>query len=790
VLLLGLLAPSLLGQITSTIQGTITDPQGQAVPGVEVKVSHPATGATWSVTTDAEGFYRVTALPAGVYTLAVSRQGFAARSYKDLEVTLNRTLVFNVALEVGAVGAEITVSAAAPLLETNSSDTSAIITPRQIVEMPLNGRNYLDLLQLVPGVAVNRRASEGSDLATPVLGERAGNTIFLIDGMPNRNEVGGGASAQFNQDTIQEFEVRTTGYKAEFGHGSGGVVNVITKSGSNDWHAAAFLFHRNSALDRNNSLNPAQQPDAPFLLRWDFGLTLGGPVVKDRVFFFGSAERIRENRQFNFVFPAGTPQILKDAENRFNGRTRNFDTRLFAKLDEQLGRHRLTQELNVTNGHVTDFLPLTAATSLPSTRSNLGSNSRTLGLRDTVLVGQAGNPFVLNLYFQYRATPSQSSPAHPEAGPATRWAIFSRLDTGTLFGDGGFVTFGAGATPGNTRPEYTSFGVNLAKQVGHHNLKLGLDFTRTKVDGVEPQEVFNQLFATEANFLRFGPIFSGLFTLATTGGAKPEDNLLRIRNNYTGAYLQNDWRLRPSLTLNLGVRWDYDSRFVVKDNVSPRLGAAWSVTPRTVVRGSFGLFYDHFRLGLVRRVPAFGGVNSSRIQPVSFPQLFYNLTTIIPAILGFCVDPARTRAQIPAGARCTLPGFISLPLLGVDQLSNLGPKPIPPQTVVTINNVQSLSGLAPDQFLAAVNAAAPLRGGAQWFWGPFGALAQPFLGGPQRVTLDPRFQTPYTRSYNLGVQREIARDLTIGVDYVRKEIKNLLGADLLERHPNSENTGG
>ncbi len=769
-----LCASSLMAQITSTIQGKITDPQGLVLPGVEVRVRNTATGAEWTTTTNAEGFYRVTALPAGIYTLTASLQGFATRTYENLEVTLNRTLAYDVSLEVGEIEETVTVSAEVPLLEPTTSNMGSTITPRQIVEMPLNGRNYLDLMQLVPGVAINRRADEGTDLATPVLGERAGNTIFLIDGMSNRDEFGGGAAAQFNQDTIQEFEVLTTGFKAEFGHGSGGIVNVITKSGTNEWHGSAFLFHRNFALDRNNSLDP-NVTDAPFLLRWDYGVTLGGPVVKDKIFFFGSAERIRENRQLNFAFPPRTPQVLRDSESRFNERTRTFDTRLFAKLDEQLGRHHLTQEANVTNSHLTDFLPLTAGTNLPSTRSDLDRRTAMLGFRDTVLLGDVSDPFVLNLYFQFRDEPSQSRPSHPEAGPATRWALFSRLDTGTLFGDLGFVTFGAQETPGQIDQEYTSFGANLAKTVGRHGLKFGVDFQRTKVDGVEAQLVFNQLFATEANFLRFGPVFSGLFTLATTGGVTPEDNLLRLRNNYVGPYVQDDWRIHPNLTLNLGLRWDYDSEFPDKNNFSPRLGAAWSVTPKTVVRGSFGLFYDHFRLGLVRRVPAFGGANFSRIQPISYPQLFYNLTTTVPALFGFCVDPFRTRAQIPSGTTCPLQGFTSLPLLGVDHLNNLGPRPIPPETVVTRDNVQSLSGLTPDQFLAAVNAAARLPGGLRWFWGPFGVLSHPFLGGPQTVTLDPAFKTPFTRSFNIGVQREITKDLVVAVDYVHKEIKNLLG---------------
>jgi outer membrane receptor for ferrienterochelin and colicin len=154
-----------------------------------------------------------------------------------------------VQLNVGSSHEQVEVSGELPLLETQSSAQSTTIMPRDIVDMPVNGRNYLDLLQPVPGVAVNRQADANSDNTTPILGERANNTGFLIDGLPNQNELNGGPAAQFNQDTIAEFQVITTRYKAEFGHSSGGVVNVITKSGSNDLHGLASAYHRNSVLD-------------------------------------------------------------------------------------------------------------------------------------------------------------------------------------------------------------------------------------------------------------------------------------------------------------------------------------------------------------------------------------------------------------------------------------------------------------------------------------------------------------------------------------------------------------
>jgi Carboxypeptidase regulatory-like domain/TonB-dependent Receptor Plug Domain len=310
-----LLSSASHAQTTSTIQGTITDKQGLAIGGAQLRLSGDTIGTSRTAVSDATGTYQFQNLPAGVYTLTVSHAGFTTNALKDLDVTINRTLTFNLQLEVGRVEEVVNVSAEQPLLETNSSSTGSTILPQDIGSMPINGRNYLDLLQLVPGVAINRQADANSDNATPILGERANNTGFLIDGLPNENEVAGGAAAQFNQDTIAEFQVITTGYKAEFGHSSGGVVNVITKSGGNDPHGLASVYHRNSVFDSSDIPGDS---NVPYLLRWDYDAAAGGAIVKDKAFWFASAENIHENQQLNFVPPPNTPQFLLNNEETYN----------------------------------------------------------------------------------------------------------------------------------------------------------------------------------------------------------------------------------------------------------------------------------------------------------------------------------------------------------------------------------------------------------------------------------------------------------------------------------------
>src|SRR5262245_4351491 len=387
-----------VAQTTSNIEGTVKDPRGAVVSGAEVKAASTSLALERTTTSDENGFYRLAALPAGTYTVTVSRSGFANSNLQNIDLTVNRTVVFDVQLEVGNVTGQINVTAEAVLIDPTTPATGGTVTPRQIQDMPVNGRNYLDLMQLVPGTVINRQANVGSDNSTPVLGERAGNNNFMIDGQPNKNTVDGGAAAQFNQETIAEFQVLTAGYKAEFGQASGAIVNVITRSGNNEYHGVGSLFFRDDAFDSSNSLDPAQT-QAPALRRYDYSLALGGPIIKDKVFFFGSGERIHENRTLNFTFPrtgnAQLDSIIRNFETPFDNPSRIRDTRGFFKLDEQAGRHRLSQEINYTNGTVKEFLPLSAANSLPSRRNNTGLRSLLLGFADTVLLGDQGNPWIL-----------------------------------------------------------------------------------------------------------------------------------------------------------------------------------------------------------------------------------------------------------------------------------------------------------------------------------------------------------------------------------------------------------
>ena len=780
---------SLVAQTTtSTIEGTVTDANGAVVAGAEVKVSGTSLGAERSTTTNSEGFYRLAALPAGTYTLTFTGSGFET-SRSSVELTINRTLTFDVQMKVGNVGEVVNVSSdTAPLLEPNSSSTGATITPRQITDFPVNGRNYLDLMQLVPGVAINRQVNPNSDNANPVLGERSGNNNFFIDGQPNKDTVNGGAAAQFNQETIGEFQVLTSAYKAEFGQASGAIVNVITKSGGNEFHGVGSFFHRNEAFDSVNSLDPAVV-DPLHLRRFDYSLAIGGPIWKDRVFFFGSSERITEDRGIDFAYPnlgtsagaASILQLLRAQEDPFDVPQKSRGIRNFFKLNEQFGRHQLSQELNYTNDYVRG-----SGTGLPTTRSSTSARHLLIGASDTILLGDQGNPWIVTLRGAYRGEPSDAQPAHLEFTGSTALSAFPEQQicppTCGFFTTLPGVTFGNATAPSSLEQKYTSLAATADKLFGDHEVKFGWQFLRTRVDGVDPRIFTNQLFTTIDDYINFGPVNSGIFLLLAAGGLTDTAREIHLRNDYNGFYVQDDWKVRKNLVVNFGIRFDHDSEFKGQENFSPRLGVAWSMTPKTVIRSHFGVFFDQFRLGLVGQVPEFGGADRRVVQSLYFPRGFYGSPSLVGMLAfasglpGPCLSNILTDAQITAmGTRCPIGGG---PIVGVDRLNRVvapGHAPIPANAVINISNVQSLTGLTPDQYLAQAATAIGQPNG-YFEWGAFGVLNNPIIP-PQLfpTSVDSTFRTPHTLGFSIGVQREITNDIVATADYYHREIKNLLG---------------
>src|SRR5262245_1377726 len=299
----------------ATLLGTIKDEQGNVVSKAKVIAKNLDTGIPRETTTDMEGRYRLPELPLGRYEISVEREGFRLVVQKGIELTVGREAVIDFKLNVGNVQEKVLVEQDASLVDTNNSALGYLVNTRQIEQLPLNGRDVLQWATLENGVlstsAITDVQSNVGAGATRLVvnGGRLEYNGFLLDGTETSDAFGyspGGLGGFFlGVDALREFQVLTSGYSAEFGHAGGAIINAVTKSGTNQIHGTAFEFIRNSSLDSRNffDLNPRQLP----FRRNQFGGSLGGPIIKDRAFLFGSYEGLRRREGVPVLFSVPSP---------------------------------------------------------------------------------------------------------------------------------------------------------------------------------------------------------------------------------------------------------------------------------------------------------------------------------------------------------------------------------------------------------------------------------------------------------------------------------------------------
>ncbi len=292
-----LFASPSLAQINGSISGFTRDAQGSALPGVRVTLTGDALQRReLTATSTSDGAYRLFPIPAGTYTVDALVDGFAPSRREDVVVGVNASLTIDWVMQLTAVTETVLVTGDAPLIELTRTETASRIPEEAIENLPLNGRNVEDLVNLVPGVKPN--PSGVADQQFSIFGERASSTSFIVDGGDNNDPLDGGAFQRYAQDAIQEFEVITTGYEAEFGRASGGVVNVVTRSGTNQLKGSAFYLMRDDSFDSSN----VSGQDVPDLERDQYGASLGGDFVENKAFYFVSAEQVDEKRGRNLDF--------------------------------------------------------------------------------------------------------------------------------------------------------------------------------------------------------------------------------------------------------------------------------------------------------------------------------------------------------------------------------------------------------------------------------------------------------------------------------------------------------
>jgi outer membrane receptor protein involved in Fe transport len=773
-----------LAQTTGSISGVVEDPTGQPLAGVVVSAQSLALQRDGvSATTGANGTYRLAPIPAGVYEVSFSREGFGTQTLEGVRVGVNAEITLDWTLGLETVEETVQVTSEVPLMELTRSELANRVPTEAIDNLPLQTRNAEDLVTLLPGVTPRPEAARGQQFS--VFGERPSATAFIYDGADNSDPIDGGSFLPYPQDSVQEFEVITAGYRAELGRAQGGVVNVITRSGTNDTQARAFYFVRDDSWDSSNI--PDQPP--PELTRDQYGLSVGGDVVEDRTFYFVAAEALDEQRGRN-VDLSTVPDWVQAGLATVQG-SEDFSLgpavdglTAIGKIDLLPNeRQRWAFALNLTENDATGELPpATVAGSLllPSgTRASEVDNLAVTLTQTTVFGPQA---FL------------DSSVRYLDGDIVQNSDKEGRAEVVLLLFRSGFIQTSSSSPANGARSErqLDRLAVNQSFSLFHdrHEMKLGYEVLDTGLDGfdtvsndVEYSAAFLAPDFVDVNedlFRRFGFEQSAarfLFLSPNPDGSLPVD----ISNTDVGLFAQDSIQVGDNLRVDVGLRYDRASLFGDDDdNFAPRLGFAWDVggRHRTLVKGSAGLFYDQNALVAAATVPDKGGIFRISAFDVVLPRLGFtypgSLIDIVITSGGF--GPPENPLYQQFAAELAANPLLLYELFGIAVADPTTPP------LVTADNIEALSGMTPDEAVALLESRYP---GTDWifFDMPGGSivgdrvlsfLPRGALDAGRTIPAYARDRVPYTEAYTLGVEHQFGNDVQVGLTLVKRESDDIL----------------
>jgi hypothetical protein len=603
---------------------------------VTVTVTNADTGVTRTSITDGDGRYAILALSPGTYRVRVELSGFVPQVREGVTLTLGSSVDVTFALALAGAQERVTVVAESPILDMQKTAVASVVSQQQIESLPINGRNFMSFSVITPGVSTDRTPQQGASATSGLTfaGQRARSNNITVDGVDNNDAAVGAVRATFSQEAVREFQVLTNSYAAEFGKASGGVVNIVTKSGTNILSGNLFGYFRDEALNAKEHFerfDPSgaaiDREKAPYGQK-QFGFTLGGPLRKDKSFFFGSFERqdidtnnfvTIDDRTIVTVGPMvlGTPkQILERAG--FAVETGNVPYRIegnqfLAKLDHQLTQN---QNLGARFNYADAFnenIELWGGQTARSRGAVLDSSDYMAALSHT-LVG--GVRLVNELRFQYARRDQDVNSLDPRcAGPCT-----ANDQGGPTLEVTGFANVGRQRfTPQPRRSRRIQVVDTVSYFVGNHQLKTGLDFsTINNKDEALPLHFGGRyIFAVTLPGALFGlplPTINAIQAVALGLPAAYVQGYGNPTNSYRvsdlSLFVQDDWRLTPTLTLKLGLRYQNqywpDVEYTVRgidpysfpkdnNNVAPRIAFAWDPLGdrRTSIHGAYGIFFDN-----------------------------------------------------------------------------------------------------------------------------------------------------------------------------------------------------
>ncbi len=593
--------------VFGALEGTVADSTHLPVPNASVELLNQATGDRHRAVTDVNGSFYALGLPIATYEVRVNAPGFASYTHTGIALAVGQTVRLPVTLTPAQLQSQVTVTSAPSPLDVRQTSVTSIIDHERIEELPVRTRNALDFVLLAPGVSPTQGGSSSHSQTAPASsgfsfgGLRARSNNISIDGLDNNDEFTGASRTELSPEIVSEFQIVNNGISAEFGGASGGSVNVVTRSGTNEMHGDAFVFAQNGALDARPPIqDELLKPD---LSRYRVGLANGGAIKKNQTFYYAAFEQeYQRGQEDSIVNPAlaaslnaylatgALPRLTTRFLNPDFFPTARAETEASGRLDQKLGNNNwLMLRYAFTNNREA------------SEAFNTG------GLNDP---SSAGSSFIRDNAFaaSLLTTLSPVSVNEFRFQVARRHAVLRTNDaTGPEIQISGIVDFGRPYYGNDARTEDHYEGTDtLSWNRGAHLLKAGAVLNRVNLDAYSPDGfggVF--VFPSVTAFMAEEPAFF----LQTFGNPNT-----RFGVTSYGAFFQDHWSVSPRLTVDLGARYDFEQLPPIfnqdTNNVSPRVGFAYSPHARWVVRGGFGMFYDRYTLANLNRAMEIDGAQA------------------------------------------------------------------------------------------------------------------------------------------------------------------------------------
>jgi outer membrane receptor protein involved in Fe transport len=714
---LAALAAPAVAQQRGSISGKVVDPDGLALPGATITITEQNTGFTRTVVTESTGAYTVTNLDPGIYTVTVEMPGFANAQQPDVQLSAGTALVRDMKMQVAGLQETVTVTGESPLVQTSSNQIGGTLSRREIEEIPSNFRNFTALTQLVPGMTPNPAASTFEGGQVVANGTPSQQNVYLLDGMYNNDDrLGGsqGTQVRLVLDNIDEYQVLSNSYSAEYGGGAGAIINMVTRGGTNNFSGRVYGYFRDDKFNNRNAFLPddAPKPDESTM---QAGFGIGGPIVRDRAHFYFTMEKDHEDIAGQKLFPPAAAPLATDFVGTFEVRATNY----FGRGDVQL---------NANNFVNVRWLLETA----PTRGEGFNTSNETIdaqgwesdwdhllaGTYTAILSDRASNVIRVGRIGEELGTGAQA---------------FFENDEVKQIGFDGRDPFSIGQR--NVHPSYVTGkggeGLNTVIRTyvfdeaftyfapslwgTQHTFKVGggVSFNQMPPRTTFSSGTYN--FRTDAPYNPADPATHPFQFDVTVGPPSPWGYEIYSRDRRTYFFAEDKWQVRNNLTLNLGLRYDNQRHTPGTDAAfAPRLGFAWDMRSNgmTVVRGGIGKFF-------------------------AYPPVVLDLTHQQSGVL--TLFPTLSINSANDTCNCILrPDMIT------DSAGNPGVASLSPAGVAEVNRLR-------DAILAGST----------------------FNRNP-RIDSDDR-HLPFTWSWSVGVNHQIFANAAVAVDYVANASRDQMG---------------